>query len=160
MKSQRTTFTCLRPNWTPATGGSLALACPDPLPDVWHYRDPLPNRSGNIQNIYDIFEQNYGTWDNARIQNQLAAQPDIVVLQFGENLASGTTAQLATALNDLLTGLKTSSNPHIFITSQIIGSNAAADAIKRQACAEDPSPPRVRKPKRPCRPFRRSWTPQ
>jgi hypothetical protein len=122
-----------------ATGGSLALACPNPLPDVWHDDDPLPDRSGNIQNIYDVFEQNYNTWDNARIQNQLAAQPDIVVLQFGENLVSGTTAELATALDDLLTGLQNAGNPHIFVTSHIIGSNAAVDAIKRLACAEDPS---------------------
>lgn len=123
-----------------ATGGSLALACPNPLPtDVWHPADALPNRSGNIQNIYDIFEQNYNTWENARIQNQLADKPNIVVLQFGENLVSGTTAQLTTALDTLLTGLKESSNPHIFITSQIIGANAAVDAIKRQACAKDPS---------------------
>lgn len=123
-----------------ATGGSLALACPNPLPtDVWHYGDALPNRNGNIQNIYDIFEQNYSTWENARIQNQLADKPNIVVLQFGENLVSGTTLQLAAALDTLLTGLKESSNPHIFITSQIIGANAAVDAIKRQACAKDPS---------------------
>lgn len=121
-----------------ATGGSLSLACPNPLPDVWHVGEPVPSRSGNIQNIYDVFEQNYGTWDNARIQNQIAAQPDIVVLQFGENLANGPTAQLVTALDELLTGLKDSSNPHIFITSQIIGSNAAVDAIKRELCAADP----------------------
>jgi hypothetical protein len=122
-----------------ATGGSLALAHPNPLPSRWYPSDPLPNWQGNVLNIADLFERNYNTWDNARIQNQLTAKPDLVVLQFGENMTGGTMAQFATALDSLLTGLKNSSNPHIFITSHIIGSNPDVDAIKRQACAVDPS---------------------
>lgn len=122
-----------------ATGGTLEVACPDPLPDRWYYGNPLPNWEGNILNIADIFERTYNTWDNARIQNQLNARPDIVVLQFGENMGGGTMTQFATALDDLLTGLANNGNPHIFITSQIIGSNSIVDEIKRQACADDPS---------------------
>ena len=54
-------------------------------------------------------------------------------------MGGGTTEQFGTALDSLLAGLKASSNPHIFITSHIIGSDADVDAIKRQACAADPS---------------------
>ena len=73
------------------------------------------------------------------LQMALDDQPDIVVLQFGENLAGGTMAQLTTAMDGMLTGLKNSSNPNIFITSSILGANATVDAIKQQACAADPS---------------------
>ena len=54
-----------------ATGGSLVLEESPPVPDRWYYGDPLPNYVGNTINIADIFERNYDTWDNARIQNQL-----------------------------------------------------------------------------------------
>jgi hypothetical protein len=37
-----------------------------------------------------------------------------------------------------MTGLKKSSNPCIFVTSFILGSNPAIDKIKRQVCDEDP----------------------
>lgn len=121
-----------------ATGVPLDLTFLTGLPGRWYYGDPLPNYTGNILNIADIFERNYNTWDNSRIQNQLDAKPDIVVLQFSENLAGGTPEQLATALNELLNGLKQSSNPTIFITSNILGTNPSVDAIKRQACAADP----------------------
>ena len=73
-------------------------------------RRPTSNYEGNILNIADIFERNYNTWDNARIQPQLDAQPDIVVLQFGENLVNGDPGQLASALDSLLTELKNTSN--------------------------------------------------
>lgn len=121
-----------------ATGGSLSIAHPEPLPGRWYYGDPLPNWDGNILNIADIFERNYDTWDNARIQNQINANPDIVVLQFGENLSGGSMAQLTTAMRTLVTGLKNQSNPHIFITSQIIEANPTVDAIKQLIVAEDP----------------------
>jgi hypothetical protein len=121
------------------TGGSIALN-PQPLnTPAWKYGDPLPNITGNIVNVADIFERSFSTWDNARIQNQLNAKPDIVVLQVGENLANGTPEQFAVAMDTLLAGIKSASNPHIFITSYILGSNPAIDAIKRAACAEDPS---------------------
>jgi hypothetical protein len=38
-----------------------------------------------------------------------------------------------------LTGLKNSSNPNIFITSYILGSNSTVDDIKQQVVAEDPA---------------------
>ena len=122
-----------------ATGGSLTVAPPSPIFGRWYYGDPLPNWNGNILNIADLFERNYNTWDNARIQNQLDAKPDLVVLQFGENVVPGDMGQLKTALEDLCTGLENSSNPNIFITSFILGSNPTIDAIKQQVCAEDPS---------------------
>ena len=121
-----------------ATGGSLELPNPTVVPPRWFYGDPLPNYAGNIINIADVFERNYDTWDNARLQNQIDAQPDIVVLQFGENLADGTLRQISQALNELLDGLKNSSNPNIFITSSILEPNLTLDAFKRQACAADP----------------------
>jgi hypothetical protein len=121
------------------TGGNLTVAPPIPMPDRWYYRDPLPSYEGNILNIADIFERNYNTWDNARIQNQLNAKPDLVVLQFGENMTGGTIEQFTSALDSLLTALKNTSDPNIFITSHIIGSNPTVDEIKRQACAKDPA---------------------
>lgn len=133
-----------------ATGVALAIVPPNPSqgspedPSTggetrWDYGDPLPNYNGNIINICDLFELNYNTWDNARIQNQIDAKPDIVVLQIGENMSGGTMDEFSAALDSLLTGLKDSSNPHIFVTSQILGANATTDAIKRQLCANDPS---------------------
>ena len=90
----------------------------------------------------DLFERNFNTWDNARIQNQLNLKVDIVVVQLGENLANGTNDQFRTAFDVMLTGIKSSSNPHIFVTSQIIGGgNATVDNIKSQICDEDPTHP-------------------
>jgi hypothetical protein len=122
-----------------ATGGSIELAITDSYLNRWYYGYPMPNYVGNILNIGDIFERNFDTWENARIQNQLNAQPDIVVLQFGENLDGGSDQQLATALDTMLTGLKNAGDPHIFITSSILGADPARDVIKQQACAADPS---------------------
>jgi hypothetical protein len=120
-------------------GTTLTVAPPTSGPPRWYYGDPLPNFDGNILNVADIFERNFNTWDNARIQNQLNANPDIVVLQFGENMANGTSDQFRTALSSMVTALKNKSNPHIFITSRIIGSDWTSDGIKQQICAEDPS---------------------
>lgn len=122
-----------------ATGGSLTLTPPNPLPERWYYGNPMPVYSGNILNVADIFERNFNTWDNARIQTQLDAKPEIVILQFGENMGGGTMDQFKVALDTLLTGLKSSSNPHIFVTSHILGENAVVDTIKRDLCAEDPT---------------------
>jgi hypothetical protein len=120
-----------------ATGGSLALNTADM--DRWYYGNPLPNWSGNVLNIADLFERNYNTWDNARIQNQFDAKPDIVVLQFGENMAGGTLTQFQTALGTLLTGLKNSSNPQIFMTSYVMAEPTGVASIKQQLCAADPT---------------------
>lgn len=133
-----------------ATGGSLAIVLPNPSQGSpedtstfgetrWRYGYPLPTYNGNILNLCDLFEINYNTWDNARIQNQIDSKPDIVVLQIGENMSGGTPAQFASALDSLLTALKNSSNPHIFVTSHILGANAAVDNIKRQICEQDPT---------------------
>lgn len=124
-------------------GTSLALDTADM--DRWYYNNALPNWTGNVLNIADLFERNFNTWDNARIQNQIAAKPDIVILQFGENMEGGTTEQFRTAFDTLLTTLKNNSNPHIFVTSYIIdGSYATAertkvDNIKKDLCEEDPT---------------------
>lgn len=95
----------------------------------------------NDINIYHPFEKGYATYTNAAFQPQIDWQPDVVVLQFGENVDAGTLDKtaLANSLDTLLTGLKNSSDPNIFITSYIMGSNATVDAIKKAACAEDPS---------------------
>jgi hypothetical protein len=131
-----------------ATGGSLAIVPPNPSQGAsehsdggetrWHAGDPLPNYSGNIINMCDIFEMNYSTWDNRRIQNQIDLQPDIVVVQVGENMTGGSGEQFTQALGDMLTALRNSSNPHVFVTSFILGANANVDNIKRQLCAADP----------------------
>jgi hypothetical protein len=124
-----------------ATGGSLAIEPPSPHQgDANNYWSPsygLPNYNGNIVNMADIFERNFNTWNNARIQNQLDLKADIVVVQLGENLANGSNEQFRIALETMLTGLKNSSNPNIFVTGYILGSNPAVDEIKRQVCAED-----------------------
>jgi len=122
------------------TGGVLTLVPPDPSQTAWVPSDPTPNYSGNIINIADIFERSFDTWDNIRIQNQINTQPDIVVIQMGENTVwqGKTLEQFRTALDTILTGLKNSSNPHIFVTGYILGSNWQVDAIKQQLCEEDP----------------------
>jgi hypothetical protein len=122
-----------------ATGGSLAIAPPSVDYVRWYYGNPLLNWDGNIINVADYFERNYNTWDNARIQNQLDLHANIVVLQFGENMGGGTLTQFSSALKSMLTALKNSSNPNIFVTSGILGTDTNVDAIKRQLCGEDPT---------------------
>lgn len=126
-----------------AAGSSLAITPPSPhqgdANNRWYPSYGLPSYNGNILNMADILERSFNTWDNARIQNQLDLKPDIVVLQFGENLANGTDEQFRTALDTLLTGLKNSSNPNIFVASYILEGNTAIDNIKRELCAEDPT---------------------
>lgn len=43
------------------------------------------------------------------------------------------------AFKTLLDDLKTASNPHIFVTGNILWANPELDEIKRRVCAEDPS---------------------
>ena len=59
----------------------------------------------------------------------------------GENMSvdSFDPVTFKNGLQTLVTGLKNTSNPNIFVTSFIIGANPAIDDIKRQVCAEDPS---------------------
>jgi hypothetical protein len=121
------------------TGGTLAINPTSPDFPRWYPGNPPPGGNANLMNIADVLERNYTTWENARIQQQIDAKPDIVVLQFGENM-EGTLneAALKSSLETLMTALKNASDPNIFVTSFILGSNAAVDAIKRQVCAEDP----------------------
>lgn len=121
------------------TGGSLSKTLTYSSSPEWKYGDPLPDWDANVINIADLFERNYNTWDNARIRKQLDMHPDIVVLQFGENMANGTLQQFQTGLDTLLTGLKNNNNPQIFLTSSVIGEPTGVGAIKRSLCAEDPT---------------------
>jgi lysophospholipase L1-like esterase len=123
-----------------ASKGSLTITPPTPAFGRWYAGNPGPDWDGNILNIADIFERNYDTWDSVRIKKQLALKPDIVILQFGENIPmrSFDAAKFKSALKTLLTDLKKSSNPEIFMPSFILGLNATVDAIKRELCAEDP----------------------
>ena len=95
----------------------------------------------NIVNIADIFERGYATYSADRLKKQIAWQPDIVVLQFGENIPHEKydAVVFKQSLQRLVADLKNSSNPHIFFTGYILGANPAIDDIKRQVCAEDPT---------------------
>jgi hypothetical protein len=121
------------------TGTPLRIApTPSDLPRWYYGNPPLALGDANVLNIADLFERNYDTWENSRIQRQIDGKPDIVVLQFGENMVPGDMEKFKVALETLMTGLKKSSNPCIFVTSFILGSNPAIDKIKRQVCDEDP----------------------
>lgn len=95
----------------------------------------------NVVNLWHEFEFRYKTYDNTKFQPQIEWKPDIVVLQFGENIDMATldAAALKISLQTLLNGLKESSNPHIFLPSFILGVNPTIDAIKQQVVADDPS---------------------
>lgn len=94
----------------------------------------------NVINIADIFERNYGTYEDARLEAQLSLKADIVVLQFGENMPRETFDPEAfrSGLQRLVAGLKASGEPSIFMAGQILGAGGAIDEIKQQVCAEDP----------------------
>lgn len=94
----------------------------------------------NVLNIADILERRYATYSNSHLQAQLDAGPDIVVLQCGENVVRETFDAKAfkAALQTLMAGLKKSSDPQVFVLSQLLGSGGAVDEIKRELCAEDP----------------------
>lgn len=96
--------------------------------------------AANIVNIADLFERNYSTYTDERLQGQLELKPDIVVLQLGENVVMDTFGAEAfkAGIESLMAGLKAASDPCIFVTSHILGANTAMDDIKRQVCAEDP----------------------
>lgn len=123
-----------------STGGTLRL---DPMgPDDKQADGTYVAGDANIVNIADIFERAYGTYPGSgRLSWQLAWKPDIVVLQFGENVLSTgfDAAVLKSSLTTLMTELQASNNPHIFVTGQILGSNPIIDGIKQEVVAEDPS---------------------
>lgn len=96
----------------------------------------------NIVNIADIFERGYATYPGSkRLEKQLAWQPNVVILQFGENILTETFDSVAfeSGLRTLVTEIKESSDPEIFVTGFIIGSNSKIDAIKQEICREDPT---------------------
>jgi len=95
----------------------------------------------NVVNIADILERQYATYINDLLQAQIDWKADIVVLQFGENVPMDTfdPDAFAGALRTLMDGLKDSSAPHVFVTSQVLRAGGAIDEIKKQVCAEDPS---------------------
>ena len=122
-----------------ATGGTLELTSMDKTL-VDGQQQP---GTANILNVAHIFERNYRTYAASKIQYQLDKKPDIVVLQFGENIPNTAdnpfdATAFETALRTLVADLKTSSNPHMFFASYILGSNATVDAIKQKIVAEDP----------------------
>jgi hypothetical protein len=108
----------------------------DPGPDGATIAEPA-----NVLNIADILEREYAAYTNARLQRQLDWKPDIVVMQFGENTPREgfDPAAFRTALQTLMDGLRDSSNPRVFVLTQLLGAGGALDDIKRQVCAEDPS---------------------
>ena len=77
----------------------------------------------------------------AALQPQISQKADIVLLQFGESVPGETLKPepFKAALQTLMAGLKASSDPHIFVTSLILGPRPEIDDIKRQVCVEDPS---------------------
>ena len=120
------------------TGGQLRISHTDSPPAA----DGAPaTEFANVLYIADIFERNYATYTSARLQHQLDAKPDIVVLQFGENMPRDTFDPDAfrNGLRTLMAGLKDSGNPQVFVASQILGSGGAIDEIKQELCAEDPA---------------------
>jgi hypothetical protein len=121
------------------TGGHLVLNPPDlakPGPD-----GAVILKDVNVLNIADIFERRYADYTSARLQAQFDTKPDVVVLQFGENMVmeAFNADAFKSALQRLMAGLKESSNPNIFVTSELLRAGGAVDDIKRQVCAEDPS---------------------
>lgn len=122
------------------TGATLRL---DPIgPEDRHADGSYSAGDANVVNIADIFERGYATYAGSnRLQQQLAWKADIVVLQFGENVRSDTfdAGAFESGLRSLVTDLKQSSNPEIFMTSYIMGEPAGIDKIKRDICAEDPA---------------------
>lgn len=119
------------------TGGTLELT---PMAPELVDGQQQPG-TANILNVAHIFERNYATYTASKLEYQLAQQPDLVVLQFGENIpGDGFDATVfETALRTLVSDLKNSGNPNIFFASHILDSNATVDAIKREIVAEDPT---------------------
>lgn len=104
---------------------------------------PVTGNEGveNILNIANIVERGYATYEVSKIKKQLGWKADIVVVQCGENVPPKDFDPKAfdNAFKTLLDDLKTASNPHIFVTGNILWANPELDEIKRRVCAEDPA---------------------
>ena len=114
------------------------------IPTIMPFTNPdgsIAQNGSNIVNIADVFERGYASYTAAKISNQLAWKANIVVLQFGENIPTNTydAATFTSSLRSLVSDLKQSSNPEIFLTSYILGEPAGMDDIKR------PFPRRIRR---------------
>lgn len=121
------------------TGGSLTMT-----PTIMPLTNPdgsIAQNGSNVVNIADVFERGYASYNASKISNQLAWKPDIVVLQFGENIPGDTfdAATFKNSLRSLMNDLKQNSNPEIFVTSYVMGEPAGVGDIKRELCAEDPT---------------------
>jgi alpha-galactosidase len=94
----------------------------------------------NVLNVADTLERQYATYANDALRPQLDSKPDIVVIQIGENTPMETFdgEAFTAALRTLMEGLKASSDPCIFVTSQILREGGQIDEIKRRLIAEDP----------------------
>jgi lysophospholipase L1-like esterase len=121
------------------TGGSLTMI--RSTAPVTHADGSVDVGESNVVNIADVFERAYASYNAAKLRKQIAWKADLVVLQFGENIPPATfqAEVFKDGLKKLVADLKQSSNPHIFMPSYILGSNATVDEIKRNVCAEDPS---------------------
>jgi lysophospholipase L1-like esterase len=120
------------------TGGSLKLTLVDPTKK--NADGAVSLNDANVVNIAEILERKYASYEPELLRSQIAARPDVVVLQFGENVRmdSFDAAAFTKSLKKLVSDLKESNNPTIFVTSQIYGPNEALDRVKQQVVAEDP----------------------
>ena len=120
-----------------ATGGSLTM-----IPTVMPFTNPdgsIAQNGSNVVNIADVFERGYASYNASKIATQLAWKANIVVLQFGENIQNFDAVKFTTSLRTLMSDLKQSSNPEIFLTSYIMAEPDGVANIKRQLVAEDPA---------------------
>ena len=95
----------------------------------------------NIRNIADVFERGYRTYEASKLNRQLHWKADIVIIQCGENVPAKDFDATAfqKAFRTLLNDLKAASDPHIFVTGNILWGNTGLDKIKKKVCAEDPA---------------------
>jgi hypothetical protein len=122
-----------------ATGANLTM-----LPTTMPLTNPdgsIAQGGSNVVNIADVFERGYASYGAWKIATQLNWRANIVVLQFGENMVGGNYNEtvFTNSLRLLMNDLKQSGNPHIFVTSWIMGEPDGVDDIKRELCAEDPT---------------------
>ena len=121
------------------SGGRLAMI-PTTAPTT-NPNGSVDQCASNVINIADVFERGYASYNASQISKQLAWKADIVILQFGENIppADFNADVFQQSLKKLVTDLKESSNPHVFVAGYILGSNATVDEMKRRLCEEDPT---------------------
>ena len=88
-----------------------------------------------------MFEVGYRTYEASKLEGQLQWKADIVIIQCGENVPAQDfdAAAFLKAFRTLLNDLKAASDPHIFVTGNILWGNSGLDDIKKKVCAEDPT---------------------